>query len=335
MSPAPKISVVMSAYNAAAYLDDSIGSILGQSFRDFEFIIINNGSTDDTRSVLERYRKLDRRVRVYYHKQEGLAAALTYGCRLSRGQYIALQDADDISFPGRLQRQFDYIERRPGIGILGTWICKTDVNGTLIGNWCPSSNPKTLKWAYFFGMCVPCPSSMMRRDILEKLDFFRPDLLHAEDVDLWLRASSITEFGCVPHPLYKYRVWAGSKTQSHLQLVRDAHVRLLRGFIKEFLKVDPAVEAVVGLRQTRVGPAFKSFRQIRMTAVLIQDLYRKFVKENVLTPCERREISQDAAKRIASLALQASRFNTPGSMKLGIRALKLDYRLLYPSAIKK
>ena len=126
MLSAPKVSVVMSAYNAAAYLDEAVSSILDQTFRDFEFIIINNGSTDDTGPILDKYQKLDSRIRVYYHEQQGLARALNYGCRLARGQYIALMDADDISYAQRLEKQLEYIEGHPQIGILGTWICKID-----------------------------------------------------------------------------------------------------------------------------------------------------------------------------------------------------------------
>jgi hypothetical protein len=101
------------------------------------------------------------------------------------------------------------------------------------------------------------------------------------------------------------------------------------------LNVDPPVEAVAGLRQTRVGPLFEDLSQIRATVALIQDLYWQFEKENSLSPAERREISWDAAKRIASLALQASRFDTRSFMSLSMRALKLNYRLLNPSAIVK
>lgn len=330
MLSVPKVSVVMSAYNAAAYLDEAVTSILDQTFRDFEFIIINNGSSDDTGSILDKHQKVDSRICVYYHKQEGLAPALNYACQLARAQYIAFMDADDISLPGRLQLQFEYLEAHPEIGILGTWVHKMNKDGSRRGAWCPPSSPKILKWTHFFGMCCCCPSTMARREILEKLDFFRPDLLQAEDVDLWLRASLITEFSCLQEILHKYRVWPGSKTQSHRQLGRETHVRILASFIKDSLSVEPPIEAVVGLRQTRVGPFFKNLKDIRLTADLIQE-----VGKNDLTFEERRGISWDAAKRVASLALQAERFDALASAPLFMRALKLDYRLLYPSAITR
>ena len=175
----------------------------------------------------------------------------------------------------------------------------------------------------------------MRRRVLEELGFYRNHAVYTEDVDLWLRASAITEFGNVPELLLKYRVWEGSVSQNRRQSARESHVQLLASFIKQFLKVDPPIEAVIGLRQTRVGPPFEDLRQIRLTAALIQKLHKKFVRENVLTLNERRDISWDAAKRVASLALQASRFSRLGSIPIVVRALKLDYRLLGPAAVMK
>ncbi|MGH7767493.1 MAG: glycosyltransferase family 2 protein [Candidatus Binatia bacterium] len=335
MLSTPKISVVMSAYNAAAYLDEAVSSILHQTFRDFEFIIINNGSTDDTGAMLDKYRRQDSRIRVYYHEQQGLARALNAACGMARGQYIALMDADDVSLAHRLARQTAFMENHPQIGIVGTWISKLK-NGSVTRNWCPSTSPKMLKWSLFFGICVSTPSIMMRRDIVSRLTCpLRSELLHAEDVDLWFRASKITEFGCVSEVLYQYRVWPGSSTQLHLQIVRETHVRLLASFIKDFLESDPSMEAVAGLRQTRIGTPFKNLGQIRSTAALIQKLHDRFLRENSMTFEERREISWDAAKRIGSLALQASRFAARDFLSLSMRAVKLDYRLIHPSAIMK
>jgi hypothetical protein len=176
---------------------------------------------------------------------------------------------------------------------------------------------------------------LMRRRVIEHLDFYRAEATHGEDVDLWLRASTITEFGNVPEVLLKYRVWEGSTSQVLRQPRRETHVRLLASFIKEYLNVDPPIEAVAGLRQMRVGPRLENLGQIRLTADLTQKLYQHFRQENRIHSQERREISWDAAKKLASLALQASRFNTSDSMRLFLRALKIDHRLLSPSSIMK
>jgi len=315
-------------------LDEAVSSILDQTFRDFEFIVINNGSTDDTSSILEKYRKLDSRLRVYYHEQNGWAPAVNFVCRLARGQYIAMMDSDDFSLHRRLERQLAYMEKSPRTGIVGVWISKLR-NGVTDEDWCPPTNAKMLKWHNFFGVCMAHPAVLIRREVMEKLDFYREDLFHAQDVDFFLRAGAITEFGVVPEVLYRYRVWPGSDTQRNLQNVRQTHVQLLASFIKEFLRTEPPHEAVAGLRRTRVGPPFENVAQIHLTVALIQELYWQFERKNSLTAEERREVSWDAAKRIASLALQASCFDTRSFMSLSMRALKLNYRLLNPSAIAK
>ena len=151
----PKISVVMPAYNAAEYLDEAIRSILNQTFRDFEFIIINDGSTDDSISILDKQQKLDSRIRVYHQENQGMIAALNRGCRLARGKYIARMDADDISLPGRLEKQLKYMERHPQIGILGTWIYSIDKNGFEKSSLASFYKPKNAQMdSLFWCLCV-------------------------------------------------------------------------------------------------------------------------------------------------------------------------------------
>ena len=330
----PTITVVMPAYNAATYLDEAVTCILNQTFRDFEFIIINDGSTDNTGSILDRYKKLDSRIRVYHQENQGMIAALNRGCQLARGKYIARMDADDVSVANRLERQLSYIEAHPDIGILGSWI-SIEKNSRIVDQWCPPTNSKRLKWELFFGVCVAHPSVLMRREVIERLNFYRPDASHGEDGDLWFRASAITEFGNVPEVLLKYRVWPKSTSQVHSQLRSQAHITLLASFIKDVCNLEPPIEAVTGLRQLRVGPRFQSLGQIRLTALLVEKLYQRFLMRNHLESHERREIAFDAAKKIGSLALQASRLDAYAFMLLLVKALKTDCRLLSPSALMR
>jgi glycosyltransferase involved in cell wall biosynthesis len=329
MSPTPTVSVVMPAFNAAEFLDEAISSILDQTFRDFEFIIIDDGSTDDTALILAKYVKADGRLRVFRQSNEGMIAALNRGCRLARGQYVARMDADDISLPQRFERQLDYMEKNPKVGIVGTWIIKIAIDGSVRGNWCPSPFPKVLRWRHFFGGCVHHPSILVRREVLEKIDFYRPDAVHVEDIDLWLRASAITEFGNVPEILFKYRVWNGSVSQQHRLKAREMHMNLVASFIGEFLGIDPPIEAVRGLKM----PKAECLEQVILAATLLESLYQNFVEKNSVNAEERRDISMDAAKRMALLAFQAVQLKSVKFLSLSMRALRLNYGLLHPSMI--
>lgn len=331
MSSAPTVSVVMSAFNAAEFLDEAVCSILDQTFRDFEFIVIDDGSTDGTGRILEKYAKIDNRVKMFRQGNEGMIPALNRGCRLARGQFIARMDADDISLPHRIERQIGFLEGHPEIGIVGTWASRMDEKGSIIGEWRLPTHSKVLKWNHFFGVSVIHPTVLMRRKILEKLSFYRPDAVHAEDRDLWLRASAITEFSNLPEILLKYRVWTKSTSRRLRQEYRETQAHLLASFVSDFLKSDVSIEAVAGLQGIRLD----TLKHIRLTAVLLDQIYRAFMSRNVHTYRERKEISWDAAKRMGDLALRASRLSYREFLLLSVRAVRLNYRLLSPSAMVK
>src|SRR5437867_4347597 len=115
----PSISVVLPVYNCPHYVGEAIDSILAQSYADFELIVINDGSTDETPRVLERVR--DSRVRLYAQENRGLAATLNRGIELARGRYIARQDQDDASLPERLEKQVAFLDAHPNCALVGTW----------------------------------------------------------------------------------------------------------------------------------------------------------------------------------------------------------------------
>jgi glycosyltransferase involved in cell wall biosynthesis len=330
MTCSSAVSVVMPAFNAAEFLDEAVCSILDQTFRDFEFIIVDDGSTDDTACILQKYANADRRVRILRQEKEGLVAALNRGCQLARGRYIARMDADDISLPQRIERQIEFLERHPEIGILGTWASRIDGNGSVVGDWCLSPNPKVLKWNHFFNVCVIHPTVVMRREVLEKVNFYRPDAGHSEDRDLWLRASAITEFSNVPEILLKFRVWPKSTSHRLRREYKETQIKLLALFIRQFLQSDVSIEAVARLH----GKKLESLEEIRSAAALLERLYDTFLLENYLSSEEHKEISWFAAKKLGQLALRALQFSHLEFLSLFNRALRLNYRLLSPSAIR-
>ena len=330
MTSAPTVSVVMPAYNASQFLDEAVCSVLDQTFRHFELIIVDDGSADDTAGILQKYARADSRVKVIRQANEGMIIALNRGCRLARGRYIARMDADDISLPRRIERQIDFLDRHPEIGILGTWASRIDENGRVVGDWCLSPNPKVLKWYHFFHVCVIHPTAIMRREVLEKLNFYRPDAIYAEDRDLWLRASAITEFSNLPEILLKFRVWSKSTSRRLGKEYKETQIHLLALFISEFLKSDISVEAVAKLQ----GRKLESLEDVRSTAALLERLYHTFLLENSLSLEEQKEISRLTARKLGGLALRALPFSRLGSVSLLNRALRLDYRILSPSAIR-
>src|SRR5439155_4227257 len=115
----PTVSVVMSVFNGQEFLSETIESVLNQSFQDFEFVIVDDGSTDGTAEILSKYISRDNRIRVLRDGKKGRAAARNEGIGLAKGKYVANIDADDLAMPGRLEEQVAFMERNPEVGVSG------------------------------------------------------------------------------------------------------------------------------------------------------------------------------------------------------------------------
>jgi len=205
MKAVPLVSIVMPVYNTAQYLDEAINSILAQSFQDFEFIIINDGSTDGSADILERYSRIDNRIKLFHQENKGVIASLNKGCQAARGKYIARMDSDDISLPDRLSIQVTLMEANPNIGICGTWIKRFgEVNEHIIQ--LPTESEE-IRTKLLFMSVLAHPTVMMRRNLMiASALYYRNDFVHAEDYDLWVRFSRCCKMANIPRVLLFYRV---------------------------------------------------------------------------------------------------------------------------------
>ncbi|MBZ2167692.1 glycosyltransferase family 2 protein [Marinobacter sp. F4216] len=201
----PLVSVVMSVYNGEEFLRYSIESIINQSFEDFEFIIVNDGSSDRSGEIIESYRD----SRILYIKNEsnkGLIESLNKGIGFSRGKYIARQDADDIALKNRLQKQVGYLENNADVWVLGCGLEMIDGEGKFISNWIHPTGCNVVRWNLLFNNCVAHSSSVFRRDVVEKIGVYDKQYRYAEDYELWSRVSRSHQVENLPEPLQKYRL---------------------------------------------------------------------------------------------------------------------------------
>lgn len=205
-SISPSISVIMSVYNCEKYLAQSIESILNQTFTDFEFIIVNDGSVDNTLSIIKHYAQRDTRITFISQKNRGLPFALNQGIAASKGKYTARMDADDISLPRRLQVQHELLESNPEVGVCG--------GSAYLFNKVPNkknlmSHPqkhKDLKVKLLFSVCFIHPTVMIRSDILKSLPYiYNVEFKNSQDYELWSRLVEITNFFNLKEPLIHYR----------------------------------------------------------------------------------------------------------------------------------
>lgn len=200
----PLVSVVMPMHNAAKYLREAAQSILDQTYPNIEFVIIDDGSTDDSVSIIRSLNASCIKIHSYPEKQ-GLAKALNKGIELSSGEYIARMDADDISLNNRIEEQVKYMTENPDVGISGTQIIA-------IGNKARSLpvTHEEIKW-YLLNACPFLhPSVIFKRSILlEHQLFYDPSYYGAEDLELWMRASHVTKLTNLDKAYVKYRYHFG------------------------------------------------------------------------------------------------------------------------------
>lgn len=209
----PRITVLMPVYNSERFLRESIESILDQTFQDFEFLIINDGSTDHSVDIIKSYK--DSRIRLVHNsKNIKLIATLNKGIRLAHGEYIVRMDADDISMPDRLEKQFEYMQNNPDIGICGTWATTIGDNPGLIMKL--PSDPQIIKCQLLFHCCIVHPSVIIRKGLLlkYKLKYDEEDL-YAEDWALWIKSSFYFNLANIPQVLLKYRLNEGSISKKY------------------------------------------------------------------------------------------------------------------------
>ncbi len=197
----PKVTVVMSVYNEENSIADAINSILNQTFKNFEFLIIDDGSTDMSLKIINDFKKKDLRIRVLKNKKNlNLSNSLNKGIKLSRGKYIARMDADDISLPDRLYHQVKFLDSNPDIGICGTWIMNKKNGNKKIKKY--PINHELIKINLLFKPPIAHPTAILKKEtIIENNLFYNPKFNKAQDYELWSRAIQKTKFTNIPKVL--------------------------------------------------------------------------------------------------------------------------------------
>ena len=220
MSTNFEVSIVMSVYDGAADLAVTMDSTLSQEGVDFEFIVVDDGSTDKTGEILDDYARRDERVRVIHQKNGGLTSALVRGCDAARGEFIARQDAGDISLPGRLKSQVAVLRDREDCVFVSCWTDFVGPNGEFLytarGTGAASSPINMLspqaEW-------VDCPTShpsvMFRAKQYRLCGGYRQDFYFGQDWDLWYRLSSLGTFCVLQKRLCVCKITSGSISESH------------------------------------------------------------------------------------------------------------------------
>ena len=209
----PRVSVLMPVYNAEAYLADAVQSVLGQTFADFEFIIVDDGSTDSSLEILRKYEGRDDRIRLISRANTGYLVALNEMIDLARGGLLARMDSDDVCLPTRFERQVDYLDRHLDCVAVGSKVRLIDPDGDPLAVWNHEIEHEVIDRFHLEGErgAVIChPSVMMRAKAVESVGGYREAYYTAEDLDLFLRLAEIGRLANLDEPLLQYRMHGSS-----------------------------------------------------------------------------------------------------------------------------
>lgn len=210
MEKSPLCSVVMAVYNGEETLKEAIDSILNQTLKEFEFIIINDASNDKTESIIQSYN--DTRI-IYIKNDENkfLGPSLNEGIKIAKGKYIVRMDADDICYPNRLELQYEFMQENSSIGIAGSW---ADIFGLSSGELIYETNDFEIKKKLLYECHILHPSIIIRKSLIDNNQLlYDPVLQHSEDYDLFVRAFKHTKFANINRKLIKYRNTVTSETR--------------------------------------------------------------------------------------------------------------------------
>lgn len=213
----PRISVIMSVFNAEWHLADAIRSILDQTFTDFEFLIVDDGSRDGSAKIMDAFAAADSRIRVIRQENRGLIASLNRMLDEARAPLVARMDADDISLPTRFERQVAFLNEHADHAVVGTNTHELDEQGTIFE--CTDLHPldhPSIARAMEHRSPICHPSVMMRRDAILAVGGYRLPYVHCEDYDLWLRLLERTRLANLPDRLLLYRRSPGQVSAQHV-----------------------------------------------------------------------------------------------------------------------
>ncbi len=202
----PKVSVIMAVYNGEKYLREAIESILSQTFKDFEFIIVDDGSTDRTPDILKEYEKKDDRVKIITNsKNIGLTKSLNKAIKIAKGEYIARQDADDISLPERLEKQVEFMDKNRDIGLVGAFYYEIGENGSIVSKKILPTKDTYLKKILIKYNPFFHSSIIIRRKVFSKVGLYDEKFKKAQDYELWFRVARFYKLTNIPKFLIKRR----------------------------------------------------------------------------------------------------------------------------------
>lgn len=252
-SEQPLVSVLMPVFNGEKYIREAIDSILNQTFADFELVIVNDGSTDQSASIVESYS--DPRIRLYHNdRNRGLSYTRNRCIELAKGELLAKLDCDDIALPTRLADQVAFLREYEDFGLIGGWVQFIDSSGILgeVASFLATS--EQIPSVMLFHNCFAQSALMFRRSVLPR-EWYRDEYPPAEDYDLWIRIARKTRVANLPKVVTYYRLHDANVSKVKHNMMLNAERKILHWQLEElgFISTEEEFETVFSIKKGNVG----------------------------------------------------------------------------------
>ena len=273
MDNPPILSVLMPVFNSELFVAEAIESILKQTFKDFEFLILDDASTDKSLEIIKNYESKDSRIKVYQNEKNlGVVESRNKLINLSKGKYIAWLDSDDIALPNRFEKQIKFLEDHPEIGLVGAFPIIIDEFGNKIGKWSFETDPQKLKIELFFHSPFLTSSVVIRKSALPQ-NFYDSKFPVAEDFDLYSKISEHSDTANIPEFLVKYRINSKGLSKTNSEKMERLSIQVIQEHAEK-LGIELEENTIKHLRKPKITSkiAFEEIPEIEKSLILLKDL---------------------------------------------------------------
>lgn len=278
----PLVSVLMPVYNAGAYLESAIKSVIDQTFQDFEFVIVNDGSTDNSEQIIQSFKDL--RIRLERNPQNmGLIYTLNRGLELCKGKYIVRMDSDDISLPTRIEKQIAWLEANPEYGLLGSWFedFGDEIESRVIKY---SSSNDEIRVRHLYQNHVAHPTAVIRSSVIyqNKLSF-DSEYIHGEDYNFWVTIADYCKLSNYPEVLVRKRDHIRNISNMFASTMQSTCTKVKQ---RQFKKMGISISAAEAELYTRFCDVDTSLSESHMSEIclLLDRIYLANLKSEYLSP---------------------------------------------------
>ncbi len=316
--------VIMPVHNGEKFLGQAIESILNQTFKEFAFFIINDGSTDSSELIIKTYANADARIVYFSQEKAGLINTLNKYFGIAECRYLVRMDCDDIALPNRLEKQIGFLEENPEVGILGSSVISIDEHNVEKEEirFPTTHNIICWKMLYTSGFCHP--ATVIRKEVFSALNGYAQEALYVEDYDFFIRSAKVTRLQNLEDILFLYRWHPTSVSATFRDIQKRNHLHYSRMQVEAYKLMSFSDDCLIFLKHSIV----ERKSTIPFIAKFLFALYAHFIRQHALTRNERIYIKNDVARKSIALMVIAFKENFFLGVSLFLRSFLFRPQIL-------